>query len=212
MNSEQFAGDYDYSDVPSQELDAIRIKIAQVTVSLTKVRDDINKPLTVQQWHSLNAKLTLLLTQLNSLTKILKHYEYILDSAIIYPLPNFPTTAHEGLLTTLLRKKKVPEVDEWINDARRNASNSCTRTDLEKDRELSKWYLSVLHEQRSKIISNKNDDNITESFEQKVNEPVIKNIKPKQPFNPNDVLKFIYAGTVMISKDSMKNIEPSKNI
>ena len=104
----------DFSNVPSQALDALRMKLSQLTASLAKIRDEMSRA-ELPQWYTLQAQLTVTLTQLSSLTNTLDHYEETLDSTVAYPLPSFPTTAHEGLITTLMRKKNTPEVEESVS-------------------------------------------------------------------------------------------------
>ena len=53
-----------------------------------------------------------------SITNQLYNNEDLLRNTNVYPTPIFPTSAHENMLTTLLRKKVAPEVDEWINGAK----------------------------------------------------------------------------------------------
>jgi len=126
----------------------------------------------------------------------------------VYPLPNFPTTAHEGLLTTLLRKKNIPEVDEWITSCKLALSTPATvQARLQEDDELSQWCLDTLRRERNKIFnSSKNrhddedddedmyDDNFDEDVPTKVQkkQDVFKIIPPA--FDTDNVLKFMYTG------------------
>lgn len=201
----QIVENYDYAAVPAQELDAIRMKLSQLTSSLSKIKDDIGKPMGFQQWHSLNAKITLLLTQLSSLSRTLQHYEYALNSLLIYPLPNFPTTAHESLLTTLLRKKNIPEVDEWIKDCKIETSSAQVQQErIREDDDLSKWCLSTLKNERSKIFNAENQDNeenddyemdTDADFKKPQKKDVFKIVPP--PFDVNNVMKYMYTGQIL---------------
>ncbi|KAL6945061.1 hypothetical protein ACO0QE_002505 [Hanseniaspora vineae] len=198
----QVVENYDYAAVPAQELDAIRMKLSQLTSSLSKIKEDIGKPMAFQQWHSLNAKITLLLTQLSSLSRTLQHYEYALNSLLIYPLPNFPTTAHESLLTTLLRKKNIPEVDEWIKDCKIETSSAAVQQErIREDDDLSKWCLSTLKKERSKIFNadNQNDEENEDydmdtdtDFKKPQKKDVFKIVPPA--FDVNNVMKYMYTG------------------
>ena len=95
----------DFSNVPTQALDALRMKLSQLTASLAKIRDEMSKA-ELPQWYSLQAQLMVTLTQLSSLTNTLDHYEETLDSTVAYPLPSFPTTAHEGFNHDFDEEKK----------------------------------------------------------------------------------------------------------
>ncbi|KAL6941639.1 hypothetical protein ACO0RG_002775 [Hanseniaspora osmophila] len=201
----QIVENYDYAAVPAQELDAIRMKLSQLTSSLSKIKEDIGKPIGFQQWHSLNAKITLLLTQLSSLSRTLQHYEYTLNSLLIYPLPNFPTTAHESLLTTLLRKKNIPEVDEWIKDCKIETSSAQAQQErIREDDSLSKWCLSALKKERTKIFNADNQNEETNDYDMDIdsdfnaNKPLKKDIFKilPPPFDVNNVMKYMYTGEI----------------
>lgn len=146
----------DYSGVPSQALDAVRMRSAQLTHSLRRLRDELAKA-ELPQWYSLQSQLNVTLSQLMSLTSNMQHFQDVLDSTVVYPLPNFPTTSHEGLLTTLLRKRNIPEVDEWIKSAREASdldTGSLDTKDITKslndDKEISKWALETFVEEFEK--------------------------------------------------------------
>ncbi|GMM58696.1 Med8 protein [Maudiozyma humilis] len=146
----------DFSGVPSQALDAIRMRLAQLTHSLRKIREDLSKA-ELPQWYALQAQLNVTLTQLMSVTSTLEHFHDTLDATAVYPLPKFPTTSHEALLTTLLRKKYTPEVDEWIQQSKEASGLDSTQLDrkniaqiLQKDKECTKWALDIFNEEFEK--------------------------------------------------------------
>ncbi|CUS24475.1 LAQU0S16e02542g1_1 [Lachancea quebecensis] len=198
--------DYNFSHVPAQALDAVRMRLAQLTHSQAKLKDEMAKA-DLPQWHSLQAQVSIILTQLQSLTSTIHHFEETLDSTVVYPLANFPTTAHEGLLTTLLRKKNIPEVDEWINDAKETsgidintASHEDIKNALRSDEELTKWALDFLKQEHSNYsyhgfhtareLSAGAPPNTRDEYQRA---PSSK--KPKKPFDANSVLKMIHQGT-----------------
>lgn len=96
-----------FNGVPTQAVDAVRMRLAQLTHSLRRIRDELSRA-ELPQWYSLQSQLNVTLSQIMSVTSTMEHFQDLLDSTVVYPLPNFPTTSHEGLLTTLLRKKKHP--------------------------------------------------------------------------------------------------------
>lgn len=196
---------YDFSGVPAQALDAVRMRLSQLTHSLSKLRDDMSKA-ELPQWHSLQAQLTVILTQLSSFTSTLQHFEESLDSTIPYPLPNFPTTAHETMLTTLMRKKQIPEVEAWIKDAIDSSGidlNTDNIQDIERqiqnDKEETKWALDFVNNERDNYsfqglyTANKLQKGI---FDPKkvLYRSSTSNAMPKSPFSVDSILTYIYQG------------------
>ncbi|KAI0462785.1 hypothetical protein LJB42_003586 [Komagataella kurtzmanii] len=107
----------DYSKVPINSLESLRLRLTQAMHSLNKLNDSIHQSQTLPQWSSIQNQLTVILSQLTSLSTTLETQREILQYINVYPLPEFPSTTHEGLLTTLLRKKNIPEVSEWITQS-----------------------------------------------------------------------------------------------
>ncbi|AET40900.1 RNA polymerase II mediator complex subunit MED8 Ecym_7044 [Eremothecium cymbalariae DBVPG len=197
---------YDFSNVPVQAFDAVRMKLAQLTHSLSKIRDDLSKA-DLPQWYSLQSQLTVTLTQLSSLNSTLQHFEELLDSTVPYPLPHFPTTAHEGLLTTLMRKKQIPEVEAWIKDAIDHSGidiNNENQEDLEKfiqkDKAITNWALDFINHEHSNYsfqglytaedLSNGAGDSKIPLYRSTTFKT--KNVSP---FSIDSVLKYIYQGS-----------------
>lgn len=106
------------SQATSEALEAIRNRLNQVHLSLRKLADQINgavtrnsRQLPIAQLHQ---QFQVLITQLSSISLQLQAHEDQLRTSNVYPLPSFPTTQQESLVTTLLRKKALPEVESWI--------------------------------------------------------------------------------------------------
>ncbi len=93
---------------------------------------------------SIQNQFNVILTQLISLTSTLSFHSEILSSTVAYPLPKFPTTAQEGLLTTLLRKKNLPEVDAWLSKAKEESEGLTLRY----DDEICNWALTQTEKER----------------------------------------------------------------
>ncbi|AMD20812.1 HDR070Wp [Eremothecium sinecaudum] len=196
---------YDFSGVPAPALDAIRMRLSQLTHSLSKIRDDMSKA-ELPQWYSLQAQLAVTLSQLSSLTATLQHFEDALDSTVPYPLPNFPTTAHEGMLTTLMRKKQIPEVEAWIKDAIDSSGielSSESQEDVERrirhDRDETNWALKFVNHERDnysfqglytaeELTSMSGDP--TRALYRSSNSKAM----PKTPFSVESILTYIYQG------------------
>lgn len=75
-----------------------------------------------------------------SLSGTLASFSEILQRTVSYPLPNFQALTHAGLLTTLLRKKNQPEVQEWIEQGREVAKN----INIKADDDFSGWAAGVV--------------------------------------------------------------------
>lgn len=195
----------DFSSVPTQALDALRMKFSQLTASLSKIRDEMSRA-ELPQWYTLQAQLTVTLSQLSSLTNTLDHYEETLDATVAYPLPSFPTTTHEGLITTLMRKKNIPEVDEWIKDAKEtngldvdSLSDAEIKKLINKDKDITSWATKCLLDERAKhsytgLYTTK--ERQTESIDDRDNlyTSSVSNVKTSRPFSVDKVLKFVNQG------------------
>lgn len=197
----------DFSNVPTQALDALRMKLSQLTASLAKIRDEMSKA-ELPQWYSLQAQLMVTLTQLSSLTNTLDHYEETLDSTVAYPLPSFPTTAHEGLITTLMRKKNIPEVDEWIKDAREtngidveNLSDEEIKKLINKDKDITSWATKCIIDERSKhsyngLHSTKELKELSMDESSNIYPSSVSTVKTSRPFSVDKLLKFVHQGEI----------------
>jgi mediator of RNA polymerase II transcription subunit 8 len=118
------------------------------------------------------------------------NYNDILERTTVYPIPEFPTTEQEGLLTTLLRKKKLPDVIEWIDESKSKIESvikNKERLDPKDDEALTDWAASVIQVEREKYTFHgfKNEEQVEEQQEE-----------AKPTLGVNDVLKLIYQGTV----------------
>jgi mediator of RNA polymerase II transcription subunit 8, fungi type len=100
----------------------------QLTHSLNHLQGQIQQA-TLPSWPALQTQFNVILTQLMSLSGTLASFSEILQRTVTYPLPNFPALTETGLLTTLLRKKNQPEVQEWIEQGREAAKDVKITTD-----------------------------------------------------------------------------------
>lgn len=193
----------DFNGVPSQALDAVRMRLAQLTHSLRRIRDELSRA-ELPQWYTLQSQLNVTLSQLLSVTSTLEHFESTLDSSVVYPLPKFPTTSHENLLTTLLRKKYAPEVDEWIKVSEETSgidSNTLDKEKIEKmladDKSITRFALGrfaeefEMHNFKGFELKNENEDMIEEEMTYTTNS---NHYKPTKPFAIEDILSFTYSG------------------
>lgn len=193
----------DYQGIPSQALDAIRMRLAQLVHSLKRIKDELSKP-ELSQRYSLQAQLTITLQQLLSVTSTLEHFEGTLDSSIIYPLPEFPTTSHENLLTTLLRTKYTPEVDDWLKSSQdaaeidvKSLTESKIKEILQTDRDTTKWALEIFSKEFEKYNSKTSQDLSNEEDSMSIDEEDrYSHYKPSHPFEVENILSYMYGGNL----------------
>ena len=108
------APQHDYSAVPINALESLRLRLTQLTHSLNSMQAQL-KQATLPSWPALHSQFNVILKQLISLSERIAHHADVLMRTVAYPVPEFPTLQQAGLLSTLLRKKPLPDVEEWIN-------------------------------------------------------------------------------------------------
>lgn len=140
----------DSSQVPFDSLESIRHRLNQVHLSLRKLADQTNQNrytgrAKLPSYSNFQNQLGVLITQLNSIAANLSNNVDILKSTNVYPTPAFPTTQQEGLLTTLLRKKVLPEVEEWIDEASKKSDEDSI------DEEFAQWCQNKVQELRGEF-------------------------------------------------------------
>lgn len=125
---------YDLSAVPIQALEALRLRLTQLTHSLGSMHTQLLQPV-LPSWPALHNQFSVILKQLQSLSETLSHYSDVLKRTVAYPLPEFPALQQAGLLATLLRKKPLPEVETWIKDGKEEAAG----VKIKLDEDFCKW-------------------------------------------------------------------------
>lgn len=138
------------NQIPVDALELIRNRLNQVYQSLRKLADHINyhnrnpSKAKLPSYLNLQSQFQVLITQLQTIASQLDANSELLKSTNAYPLPSFPTTQHEGLVTTLLRKKPLPEVDEWIDAA--IAESESFKLPIQADDDFAEWCYSKVKE------------------------------------------------------------------
>ncbi|AOW01103.1 mediator of RNA polymerase II transcription subunit 8 [Yarrowia lipolytica] len=117
----------DHINVPTEALESLRLRLTQVSHSLNTLQAQLHQP-TLPPWSSLHNQFNVLLTQLVSLSSTITHQSDILQQTVTFPLPAFPTATEAGLMATLLRKKILPEVEEWCEEVKQKALGVKIRT------------------------------------------------------------------------------------
>lgn len=201
--------------IPMDSLELIRNRLNQVFQSLRKLSEQItythrNPKAKLPSYLNMLNQFQVLITQLQTIVAQLDANDETLRSTNVYPLPSFPTTQQEGLVTTLLRKKPLPEVDEWIDAA--ISESSAFRLPIQKDDEFAEWCYSKVKE----LEENFNFDGfhseaeleyletekgkeeqrkkLAAEVEREEKQKAIVGTKP--PLKPNEVLKFMNRGVL----------------
>ncbi|KAG7691509.1 hypothetical protein KL949_002554 [Ogataea haglerorum] len=131
-----------FDDVPVQNLEQLRPRLTQLTHSLRKLEDSMAASATLPNWSNLQNQYNVILSQLTSFSRTMDLNKDVLKHTNVYPNTEFDTTQFEGLLTTLLRKKHLPEVAEWIESNMTDVS----RERLAKDDQVAAEYLRLSEE------------------------------------------------------------------
>lgn len=105
----------DLSGVPVVALESLRNRLSQLVLTLSELNAQVQAP-ELPPWPSVHKQFDVAATQLEYLVSNLESFAPQLQRAVAYPLPNFPHRTQEWLLTTLLRKKNLPEIDDWIQE------------------------------------------------------------------------------------------------
>lgn len=201
------------SSIPVDSLELVRNRLHQVHQSLRKLADQINYSnrnprAKMPSYLNLHGQFQVLITQLHSLASHLEQNSDILRNTNAFPLPAFPTTQQEGLVTTLLRKKPLPEVDEWIDEAL--VECSLFNLPLLRDDELAEWcYAKVkqlesdfmfdgfyTEKQRIYLESEEGKEETARSNAEAAakEEKELAIVGKKEPMTPNATLKFMTKG------------------
>lgn len=208
--------EFDYSKVPVESLESLRNRLNQVHLSLRKLADQVNHNIRnpnkakLPNYAQFQNQFHVLITQLQSIASILTNDDDILKRTNAYPLPNFPTTEQEALVTTLLRKKPLPEVEGWMKDA--IGRGALQETDLEKDEAFVKWCAETVQDLRDEFQfygfhsqqelafleteEGKREAQRKRDLELEQEEEKMRTTGGKQPLHPNKVLKFMYQGVL----------------
>lgn len=203
------------NQIPMDSLELIRNRLNQVFQSLRKLSEQIsysnrNPKAKLPAYLNLLSQFQVLITQLQTIAAQLDANDEILKSTNTYPIPSFPTTQQEGLVTTLLRKKPLPEVDEWIDAA--ISESSAFKLPIQKDDEFAEWCHSKVKEleenfnfdgfhSETELEFLKTEEGQEEQQKKKAAEQekeakdkAIVGTKP--PLNANSVLKFMNRGVL----------------
>ncbi|KAK9450743.1 mediator of RNA polymerase II transcription complex subunit 8-domain-containing protein [Limtongia smithiae] len=103
----------DLSSVPVEALEQLRLRLSLLKHSLNRIQAQVQQP-GLPPWPTIQWQFVTALKQLDILSGTLDQYADVFRTTNAYPLSTFPVAMRTGLLTTLLRKRVDPEVEEWI--------------------------------------------------------------------------------------------------
>ena len=122
-----------------QSVELIRTKLQQLTTSLVSLQGRVVSGDPLPPWPAILSSLNVSLTQLNGLVDVLARHEAQLSRVLIVPGVTFPSN-QEGLLTTLLRTKLLPESEEWQSTIRTSELiEPITFLDDDEEQSASDW-------------------------------------------------------------------------
>ncbi|ODQ57591.1 hypothetical protein WICANDRAFT_107083 [Wickerhamomyces anomalus NRRL Y-366-8] len=185
----------DFSGVPIEALESLRLRLTQLTHSLNKLQTEM-KSAQMSNWVSIQSQVNIIFTQLASLSATLSTYSETLSKTVVYPLPEFPTTEQESLLTTLLRKKPLPEVTDWIEESKQKSTDIL----LKDDEALTQWALSSTVDQRKgyefKGFHTKKELEAGDTEDNDFNVMGAPGVNQTTKYSVDELLKLMYQGTV----------------
>lgn len=133
--------------LPVQELESLRIRLSQLHRSLSHMVNQVQGA-KLASWPGLQGQFNVLMTQLAALCSVLTASGDTLSRSVMYPLPNFPTTTQLGLLSTLVRKKNLPQIEEWIEEGQ----DAGRDIDSKEDQQFCEWAMQVTKQARENHI------------------------------------------------------------
>ncbi|KAG4306361.1 hypothetical protein PORY_000349 [Pneumocystis oryctolagi] len=128
---------------PLNVLESLRNRALQLLHSLTHFLSVIDHSDPLPPWPVLISNLNILLSNVDSISFLLQESS-ILKEIRVFPSSNFPVRQQDGLLTTLLRKKVIPEVEEWETEGKLLGTN------VEEDKSFYEWAKHVVIQEREK--------------------------------------------------------------
>lgn len=174
-------------------LDGLRLRLAQQTSTLTKLRDELtrinnpNVPMNSRghgnsgsRYYNLNAQAAVLVAQLASTTNAAQHLQ---AQSVVYPSSLWPQSQNQ-LLTTLLRTKRTPEAESCVKKA---FEAGIIEENTIDSKENDKWAIECISSAKTRIMEDEDNAFVVSSNNNKVN-----NSMKKCSVEPEDALQWIY--------------------
>ncbi|EXJ81466.1 hypothetical protein A1O3_07758 [Capronia epimyces CBS 606.96] len=106
----------DISPDQVRTLDQTRQRLLALHTSLIALRSDIATQSPLPSWPALQTHANLISNNLQTIATQLSEHRETFQSAVTFPLPQFPGKERSFILETLLRTKLEPNVDEWVEE------------------------------------------------------------------------------------------------
>ena len=122
---------FNYSAVPTDSIEKLRNNLILLSNSLKKLKLDLiksNTAYSLPDYNSLQNQYIIIVTQLSTISSILSENSHILKKTNVYPLPISNPNKNETLFNSLLRKKPLPEVEQWLKDSESLIDNIINNT------------------------------------------------------------------------------------
>jgi mediator of RNA polymerase II transcription subunit 8, fungi type len=138
-----------------KSLDSIRQRLLSLNASLGALRGDLATNPSLPSWSSLQSHATLISSNLQQINSSLTQHSGLLASTITFPSMQFPSRHQADVISTLLRTKMEPDVEEWLEEGQKYAkdANSNMYTQILRDgdrQELWQWAPSAANAEARK--------------------------------------------------------------
>lgn len=195
-----------FEAIPVLELEAIRLKLVNITRSLRRLRDELIRSSTSEHITvaSIQNQYTVLITQFQALSAELLNNAELLNTRNVFPIPKFPVQTQELLLTVLLRKRPAPESEEWIQQAE-TMINDMHLAGADIDESFVDYCLDIMDREKEnhnffgvftqqEIDEGLNKANDQFKIDRRNNDSL--NDKPSIGLNVGQALKFMHCGSL----------------
>ncbi|TVY25652.1 Mediator of RNA polymerase II transcription subunit [Lachnellula hyalina] len=140
-------------------LEQTRQRLYQLKSNIISLQTDVMRSNPLPQWSSLQASISILVTNIETLTTHLSKNADQLNRTVVYPSTNYPGRTQEALLGQLLRKKLEPSVEGWVAEGRAIQDEAEQKGGDEE--ELWDWARSWLGPRLQKYAMQESSDNYT---------------------------------------------------
>ncbi|TVY47484.1 Mediator of RNA polymerase II transcription subunit [Lachnellula occidentalis] len=140
-------------------LEQTRQRLYQLKSNIISLQTDVMRSNPLPQWSSLQASISILVTNIETLTTHLSKNADQLNRTVVYPSTNYPGRTQEALLGQLLRKKLEPSVEGWVDEGRAIQNEAELKGGDEE--ELWNWARSWLGPRLQKYAMQESSDNYT---------------------------------------------------
>lgn len=215
-----------YNDIPSIELESMRLQLNKLITSLKNLQQqlmlpsvslpNINGP--VISWTKLSERVEAAVTHLHKMQKNIIQF----DAINVYPnVGKFPVSEEE-LINVLLRKKNLPEIDELYEDLIKIGEQAVTKfqednqiQEENKQALIEKYFthndnliaekLKTLKEVKKELFGKTSDQDVDMQESSNIDKDNYTITSDMIPFDIEKVFKFMYSGVKLNDSNSPSN-------